>query len=80
MAMLIKYIDKKEIFPAIVPVLTRCNEHNIDSLFIDIIEKEIVLNDDENSSIQGFIESIEKLETNINMIYEMIKGHNKINL
>ena len=80
MAMLIKYIDKKEVFPAIIPALNRCTEQNIDFLLMGVIENEIVLNDDENSFIQGFIHRIVKLENKISIIYNMIKEHNKISL
>ena len=80
MAMLIKYIEKKEFFPAILPVLNQMTTNNIDSLLSRMIGRsfldEINLGDNVNLYINKAID----LENKINLIYNIIKEHNKISL
>ena len=80
MAMLIKYIDKKEFFPAIVPVLNQMTENNIDSLLSKAIGRSFIEDQNLDDDLNSYINSAIDLENKINLIYNMIKEHNKISL
>ena len=76
MAMLVKYIENKEFFPAIVPALNQMTESNIDSLLNNVIGKSLI----DNDTINSYLDNVIDLENKINLIYNMIKEHNKISL
>jgi len=75
MAMLVKYIETKEFFPHIVPSLQQMDEGNVDQLLHSTIKKSLldVVDDD-------FMALLVDLEEKINLVYMMIKEHNKISL
>ena len=80
MAMLIKYIEKKEFFPAIVPALNQMTEHNIDALVSKAIGRSFIEEKNLDDDINSYINSADELENKLNLIYNMIKEHNKISL
>lgn len=75
LVMLVKYIENKEFFPHIVPALQQMDEGNIDQLLHNTIKKSLldVVDDD-------YMALLLDLEEKINLIYLMIKEHNKISL
>jgi len=80
MAMLVKYIDNKGFFPAIVPALNQMTEHNIDSLINKAIGRSFIEEKNLDDDINSYINSAVELENKIDLIYTMIKEHNKISL
>jgi hypothetical protein len=79
--MLIKYIDKKDFFPAIVPALNQMTENNIEILLNSVIKQSIIDEssaDDEKPDI--YIVKITTLENRLNLIFNMIQEHNKLSL
>jgi len=80
MAMLIKYIEKKEFFPVIVPALNQMTENNIDSLLNKAIGRSFIDEQNLDDDLNSYINSAIDLENKLNLIYNMIKEHNKINL
>ena len=73
MMMLIKYIEKKEFFPNIVPVLYQMNEGNIDQLLHKMIKKSFL-----DEETEDFINGLIDLEEKLNLICNIMKEHNKI--
>ena len=75
MVMLIKYIEKKEFFPNIVPVLEKMDEANIDQLLQSVLKKSFL-----DDSSGDFLKVMIELEKKIKLIYTLIKEHNTITL
>ena len=73
MMMLVKYIEKKEFFPNIVPVLYQMNEGNVDQLLHKMIKKSFLDEDTED-----FMNGLLDLEEKLNLICNIMKEHNKI--
>lgn len=73
MAMLVKYIEKKEFFPNIIPALQQMDEGNVDKLLHTVIKKSF-LDVNEEEFMSGLID----LEEKLNLIFNIIKEHNKI--
>jgi len=80
MAMLVKYIEKKEFFPAIVPALNQMTENNIDLLLNKAIGRSFIEEENLDDDLNSYIDSAIELENKLNLIYNMIKEHNKISL
>ena len=80
MAMLVKYIEKKEFFPAIVPTLNQMTESNLDSLLSNTIARSFIEDTNLDDDLNLYINKAIKLENQLNLICNMIKEHNKISL
>jgi len=80
MVMLIKYIENKEFFPAIVPVLNQMTQNNIDTLLSGLIGRSFIDTKSSTDNINSYMESAIELENKFNLIYHMIKEHNSITL
>jgi len=80
MAMLIKYIEKKEFFPSIVPALNQMTESNIDFLLSKTIGHSFIEETNADDDLNSYIAKAIELENKLNLIYTMIKEHNKISL
>ncbi|MGB5867176.1 MAG: hypothetical protein WBG69_04795 [Arcobacteraceae bacterium] len=79
--MLIKYIEKKEFFPAIVPALQKMTENNIDTYLNNVITMSLdIESSTEDTKIDIYIDNITILEDKLNLIYTMIRKHNNITL
>ena len=78
-AMLIKYIEKKEFFPVLVPYLYQLDENNTHSLLNIVLGKSIVnMNNLFDGDIDGYKTRILALESKIDIIATIITEHNKI--
>ena len=80
MAMLIKYIEKKEFFPDIVPIFNQMTENNIDTLLSTVIGRSFIDKNSLKEDLNSYLSIAIDLENKLNLIYNMIKEHNKISL
>ncbi len=80
MAMLVKYIEKKEFFPAIVSALNQMTENNIDSLLSKVIGRSFIDEQNLDDDLNSYIISAVNLENKLTLTYTIIKEHNKITL
>lgn len=80
MAMLVKYIEKKEFFPSMVPALNQMTENNIDLLLNKAIGRSFIEEKNLDDDLDFYIDCAIDLENKLNLIYNMIKEHNKISL
>jgi len=77
--MLIKYIESKEFFPEIVSILSKATEDTLATLLNIVIAKCIVnMNNLHEIDINEYLKRITLLENKINLVYAVIKEHNKI--
>jgi len=77
--MLIKYIESKKFFPEIIPILYKATKDTLASLINIVVAKCIVnMNNLHEKNINEYLKRITLLENKINLVYTVIKEHNKI--
>jgi len=63
-----------------VPALNQMTENNIDSLLNKVIGRSFIDEQNIDDNLNTYINSAVNLENKLNLIYNMIKEHNKISL